>query len=313
MDPPLSRRSEYERENTLYDLFIASNDLSVIEPNRRNNDACWLMALGRYLKTVRVQSHPIASNSSLFQFLKSLLAETLPLTRGLLLILKQCVYLYSDQLTDLSFQRHLCTALPTLPDAYLKYKYVRLLRLIIAETDNRFLSDILPANDRLLEYYHQLDPAIIIVLEKLALIRSDSALQCQLNELYPPTLLAYLQSNDFDDDELIDFCQVLFHINLNNAVRCSFTIVHIFADLMSYIEHDTDTMMNWLLTPETGEKFLLFLLRLVKYLAGNREQFHTEHESHATMKRFYEQLKNAHDKALFPYNIKPLLNAFAAL
>ena len=310
-----SRRSEFDRENTLYELFITSNDLSIIRSNQ-TNDINWFMAFGRYLKTIRKNSHPIKSNPLLYQFVKHILNENLRITRGLFLILKQCVYLYPDELINLSFRRHLSTALITTTDPYLQYKYIRLLRLIINEIEENFLNEIIPLSTHLLENYHRLDISIMIVLEKLVLINSDSKLQSSLNQIYPPTLIKYFQSNDFDDDEIIDLCYLLFQINLNQSLHCLFNIPTIFSDLLTYINYDTDTMMNWLLTPETGDKFLIFILRLIKYLSSNRDELKSQIEDDIynqlilTMKRFYEQLNNAYEKSLFPYNIKPLLNAF---
>jgi hypothetical protein len=75
-------------------------------------------------------------------------------------------------------------------------------------------------------------------------------------------------------------------------------------------------MMNWLLTPETGEKFLIFILRLIKYLSSHHEdlKFQAGNDIYnqliRTIKQFHEQLNNAYEKSLFPYNIKPLLNVF---
>ena len=308
-----SRRLEFDRENTLFDLFTSSNDLSIIKSNQADN-IIWFMAFGRYLKTTRINSH---SNPLLYQFIQNILNENLSITRGLLLILKQCVYLYPDKLVNLSFQRHLSNALANLTDPYLKYKYVRLLRLIINEIDGKYLNEILPLTTNLLEKSSQLDISIIIVLEKLVLINSDSNLQLSLNEIYPPRLINYFQSNDFDDDEIIDLCYLLFQINLNKSLQCLFNISNIFIDLLVYIDYDTDTMMNWLLTPETGEKFLIFILRLIKYLSSNRDELKSQsggeeiyNQLISTIKRFHQQLTNAHEKSLFPYNIKPLLNAF---
>jgi hypothetical protein len=312
MNEPSSRRLEFDRENTLYHLFTSSNDLSIIKSNQ-TDDISWFMAFGRYLKSIRINSH---SNPLLYQFIKTILNENLPITRGLLLTLKQCVYLYPDKLVNLSFQRHLSIALVNLTDPYLKYKYVRLLRLIINKIDEKYLNEVLPLTTTLLQHSPQLDISIIIVLEKLVLINSDSNLQSSLNQLYTPTLIKYFQSNDFDDDEIIDLCYLLFQINLNKSIHCLFNISNIFIDLLTYIDYDTDTMMNWLLTPETGEKFLIFILRLIKYLSSNRDELKSQVSEEIyqqlilTIKRFHEQLTNAHEKSLFPYNIKPLLNAF---
>jgi hypothetical protein len=310
MNEPSPRRLEFDRENRLYELFVSSNDLSIIKSNQ-TNDISWSMAFGRYLKTIRTNP-----NVLLYPFIKTILNESLPITRGLFLILKQCVYLYPEKLVNLSLQRHLSTALTIMTDPYLKYKYVRLLHLIINEIEEKYLTEILPLTNNLLENYPQLDISIIIVLEKLVLINLDSKLQSSLNQNYNQTLIEYLKSNDFDDDELIDLCYLLFQINLNKSLHCVFNISTIFIDLLAYIDYDIDTMMNWLLTPETGEKFLIFILRLIKYLSSNRDEL----KSHAgndiynqlvtTMKRFHEQLNNAYEKSLFPYNIKPLLNAF---
>ena len=305
-----SRRLEFERENTLYELFVTSNDLSIIKLHQ-TNQISWWMAFGRYLKTVRNNLNP-----SFYPFLKQLFDENLLITRGLFLVLKQCVHLYPDKLIHLSFQRHLSHALSNLTDPYLQYKYVRLLRLIIEHTDEKSLTKILPSTTDLLEKQTQLDPSIILVLEKLVLINSDCQLQLSLNEILRPSLIEYFQSNDFDDDEIIDLCYLLFQINLNPSLQCLFNISNIFIDLLRYIDYNTDTMMNWLLTPETGDKFLILILRLIKYLSSHRAdlQSHAEEEIYnrliQTIKRFYEQLKTAHEKSLFPYNIKPLLNAF---
>lgn len=299
-----SRCLEFERENTLYELFVASNDLSIIKLHQ-TDQISWWMAFGRYLKTVRNNPHP-----SFYPFLKQLLDENLLITRGLFLVLKQCVHLYPDKLIHLSFQRHLSQALT---DPYLQYKYVRLLRLIIEHTDEKSLAKILPPTADLLGKQTQLDPSIIIVLEKLVLINSDCQLQLSLNEILRPSLIEYFQSNDFDDDEIIDLCYLLFQINLNPSLQCLFNISNIFIDLLRYIDYNTDTMMNWLLTPETGDKFLILILRLIKYLSSHRAdlQSHADEEIYIqTIKRFHEQLKTAHEKSLFPYNIKPLLNAF---
>jgi hypothetical protein len=297
-----SRRLEFARENTLYELFTTANDLSVIK-SHQTNDISWLMAFSRYLKTVRTNPNPL-----LYSFIKQLLDENLPINRGLFLILKQCVYLYPEKLIQLSFQRHLSNALSTITDPYLKYKYVRLLRLIIDEIDEKFLPEILPSTTDLLEKQSELDLSIIIVLEKLVLIHSDSQLQSSLNQIYHSSLINYFQSNDFDDDEIIDLCYLLFQINLHQSLHCVFSVSNIFIDLLTYIDYDTDTMMNWLLTPETGEKFLIFLLRLIKYLSSHRDDLGDRLMT--TIKQFHEQLKTAHEKSLFPYNIKPLLNAF---
>lgn len=299
-----SRCLEFERENTLYELFVASNDLSIIKLHQ-TDQISWWMAFGRYLKTVRNNPHP-----SFYPFLKQLLDENLLITRGLFLVLKQCVHLYPDKLIHLSFQRHLSQALT---DPYLQYKYVRLLRLIIEHTDEKSLAKILPPTADLLGKQTQLDPSIIIVLEKLVLINSDCQLQLSLNEILRPSLIEYFQSNDFDDDEIIDLCYLLFQINLNPSLQCLFNISNIFIDLLRYIDYNTDTMMNWLLTPETGDKFLILILRLIKYLSSHRAdlQSHADEKIYIqTIKRFHEQLKTAHEKSLFPYNIKPLLNAF---
>ncbi|UJR10187.1 hypothetical protein I4U23_014402 [Adineta vaga] len=264
------RRLEFDRENTFYELFISSNDLSIIQSNRTNT-VPWLMAFGRYLKTIRLDSHPMSTNPLLYQFVENILNENHhhSTTRELLLILKQCIYLYPDKLINLSFQHHLTKASLTLTDPYLKYKYVRLLRLIIIEIEVQYLHEILPSTDHLLANYHQLDVSIMIVLENLVLMNTDCQLQSRLNQLYNQTLIDYFKMNDFDDDELIDLCQILFQINRNQTLHCLFTIPNLFNDLLIYIDYDTDTMMNWLLTPETGEKFLIFLLRLMKYFTSN--------------------------------------------
>lgn len=294
-----SRREEFDHENVLYEHFISSNDLSTIASYQTDNIS-WFMAFGRYLKKFRLDS-----NSHLYPFIKTLLNKNLSINRGLFLILKQCVYLYPDKLIDLSFQHHLSIALTNLTDPYLKYKYVRLLRLIIDKIEEKFLNKILPLPTNLLEYSSQLDISIIIVLEKLVLINSDYQLQLLLlNKIYNQSLIKYLKSNDFDDDEIIDLCYILFQINLKQSLNCS----SIFIDLLTYINYDTDTMINWLLTPETGEKFLIFILRLLKYLSAHREDL--DSQSIQTIKQFHQKLKNAHEKSLFPYNIKPLLNVF---
>lgn len=313
-----SRRLEFDRENILYELFTSTNDLSIIESKCQNqsNDLSWLMAFGRYLKTIRKNAHPINSNPILFEFTKNLLNEKHQITRELLLMLKQCVYLYPDKLNDLSFQRHLSIDLSTVSDLYIKYKYVRLLSLIMNEIDEQYLDKIFPSTEYLLQNYHQLDISIIIILEKLVLMRSDSKLQLSLNQIYNKTLYEYFNSNDFDDDEIIDLCYTLFQINRNKDLQCVFNISTIFIDLLKYIDNDTDTMINWLLTPETGDKFLIFILKLIKYLSSNREELKAQAGNDLyqnlvrTMKSFHDQLKNAYEKSLFPYNIKPLLNAF---
>ena len=310
MSEPSSRRREFERENKLCELFIASNDVSIIK-SHQTNQISWWMALGRYLKAVRNNPNP-----SLYPFLKQLLDDDLPVTRELFLILKQCVHLYPEKLTHLFFQRHLSNALSNMTDPYLRYKYVRLLRLIIEHTEEKHLTKIFPSTIHLLEKYTQLDSSIIIVLEKLVLIHSDSQLQLSLNDILRPSLIQYFQSNDFDDDEIIDLCYLLFQINLNPSLQCLFHISNIFIDLLIYIDYNIDTMINWLLTPETGDKFLILILRLIKYLSSHRDdlQLHANEEIYdriiLTIKQFHEQLKTAHEKSLFPYNIKPLLNAF---
>lgn len=310
MCEPASRCLEFERENKFYELFIASNDLSIIK-SQQTNQISWWMAFGRYLKAVRNNPNP-----SLYPFLQQLLDDNLSITRGLFLVLKQCVHLYPSKLIHLSFQRHLSNALSNMTDPYLQYKYVRLLRLIIEHIEEKYLTKILPPTADLLEKYAQLDPSIIIVLEKLVLIHSDSQLQSSLNEILRPSLIQYFQSNDFDDDEIIDLCYLLFQINLQPSLQCLFNISNIFIDLLIYIDYNIDTMMNWLLTPETGDKFLILILRLIKYLSSHRDelQTHADEEIYnrilVTIKQFHEQLKNAHEKSLFPYNIKPLLNAF---
>ncbi|CAF1530805.1 unnamed protein product [Adineta ricciae] len=272
------RRLEFDRENTLYELFCSSNDISIIQSSQ-TSDPVWMMALGRYLKKIRVDSHPISSNYLLYQLIERILNENHLITRPLLLILKQCVYLYPDKLVNLSFQRHLLQALLTLKDPYLKYKYVRLLRLIIADIDEHDVRKILPSTNEILDNYHQVDSSVMIVLETRVLTTSDNQLQARLNELYQRTLLEYFKSNDFDDDELIDLCQILFQINRNTSLQCLFTIPNLFNDLLRYIDYDVDTMLNWLLTPETGEKFLIFILRLVKYFAANRDEFKSQIEN----------------------------------
>ena len=318
MNQPSSRRLEFDRENTLYELFNSSNDLSIIDENRfsQTNDIAWITAFGRYLKTIRINSHSISSSPHLYEFIKHVLNANLIVSHGLFLILKQCVYLYPNKLVNLSFQRHLSNVQSSLVDPYLKYKYVRLLRLIINEVDKRFLSEVLPLTNRLLENYHQLDISIIIVLEKLVLINCDSELQLSINQSYHQTFIEYLKSNDFDDDEVIDLCYLLFQVNLHETLHCPFHITNIFIDLIKYIDYDVETMINWLLTPETGETFLLFILQLIKYLSPNRNELKSQagdniyNQLIVTMNRFYDQLKTAHEKSLFPYNIKPLLNAF---
>lgn len=312
------RRLEYDRENRLYELFKSSNDISVIKSNSSNalNDNGWLMSFGRYLKSIRIDSHPICSNTLLYELIKQALNENIPINRALLLILKQCVYLYPRKLSDLSFQRYLTIILSQLNDPYLKYKYVRLLRLIMNDIDEKDLNQILPSQNQLFENYHQLDSSIMIILEKLVLINTDCELQLSLNQIYPKTLIEYLKTNDFDDDEIIDLCYILFQINLNKNLRCIFNIPNIFIDLLKYINYETDTMINWLLTPETGDKFLIFILRLIKYLSQNRDELKSQADNIVynqiiiTMNQFRNQLKTSHEKRLFPYNIKPLLNAF---
>ena len=306
MDKRSSRRGEFDCENKLYELFTSANDLSEIT-RHQTNDISWLMAFGRYLKTVRNNPSPL-----LYPFIKQLFDGNLPINRGILLILKQCVYLYPETLVHLSFQQHLSNALATLTDPYLRYKYVRLLRLIIDEIDADFLPDILPSTSDLLEKRAELDVSIIIVLEKLVLIHSDVQLQSSLNQMYRPSLIHYLQSNDFDDDEIIDLCHVLFQINLHPSLQCAIDIPNLLIDLLTYIDYDAETMINWLLTPETGEKFLIFILRLIKYLSSHRDDLKSQLNDRliTTMKQFHEQLRTAHEKSLFPYNIKPLLNAF---
>ncbi|CAF2373718.1 unnamed protein product [Rotaria sp. Silwood2] len=318
MNEPSLRRLEFDRENKLYELFISTNDLSIIESNRQNqsNDISWLLAFGRYLKTIRINSHSISSNILLYEFIKHILNENLQINRGLLLILKQCVYLYPTKLINLSFQHYLSNVLLITLDSYLKYKYIRLLYLIINEIDEKFLNEILPLKENLLKNYHQYDISIIIILEKLVLINLDCNLQLLLNEIYNKTLYEYLKLNDFDDDEIIDLCYILFQINLKKNLQCLFNISNIFIDLLKYINYDIDTMINWLLTPETGEKFLIFILRLIKYLSLNHNELKSQagdnlyNQIIITMNRFHQQLKNAYEKSLFPYNIKPLLNAF---
>ncbi|CAF4072935.1 unnamed protein product, partial [Rotaria sp. Silwood2] len=281
-----------------------------------SNDISWLLAFGRYLKTIRINSHSISSNILLYEFIKHILNENLQINRGLLLILKQCVYLYPTKLINLSFQHYLSNVLLITLDSYLKYKYIRLLYLIINEIDEKFLNEILPLKENLLKNYHQYDISIIIILEKLVLINLDCNLQLLLNEIYNKTLYEYLKLNDFDDDEIIDLCYILFQINLKKNLQCLFNISNIFIDLLKYINYDIDTMINWLLTPETGEKFLIFILRLIKYLSLNHNELKSQagdnlyNQIIITMNRFHQQLKNAYETSLFPYNIKPLLNAF---
>jgi hypothetical protein len=50
----------------------------------------------------------------------------------------------------------------------------------------------------------------------------------------------------------------------------------------------------------------------MKYLSSHRDELKSQFNDRmiSTMKQFHEQLKTAHEKSLFPYNIKPLLNAF---
>ena len=316
MTEPSARYLEFQRANTLYELFTASNDVSTTVSSRpaSTDDISWWMAFGRYLKRIRTTSSPPVA--LLYPFLQQLLSETLPATRELFLILKQCIYLYPTELVSLSFQRHLTHALSSTTDPYLNYKYVRLLRLIVDRIDHESLDQILPTSNELVERYHQLDHAVMIVLEHLVLIRSDSALQIKLNSFYPSSFATFLKSNDFDDDELIDLCSILFQVNRQTSLQCCYSIGNILLDLFLYIDYDVETMINWLLTPETGERFLLLFLRLMKYFVANQSQIElqTDDETRqrllATLKRLHEQLDNASKKSLFPYNIKPLLNVF---
>ncbi|CAF0938899.1 unnamed protein product [Rotaria sordida] len=267
MNEPSLRRLEFDRENILYELFISTNDLSIIKSNRQNqnNDISWLMAFGRYLKTIRINSHPINSNIHLYEFIKQILNENLEINCGLILILKQCIYLYPDKLINLSFEYYLSNILLIILDPYLKYKYIRLLYLILNKIDKKFLNNIFPLKENLLKNYQQYDISIIIILEKLILINLDYEFQLLLNKIYNKTFYEYLKSNDFDDDEIIDLCYILFQINLNKNFHCIFNISNIFIDLLKYINYDIDTMMNWLLTPETdmGRIFL-------EHLGGQR-------------------------------------------
>ena len=306
----------FQRANSLYELFTTTNDVSTIASSRQSpvDDISWWMAFGRYLKRIRTNSSPPVA--LLHPFLQQLLNETLPVTGELFLILKQCVYLYPTELVALSFQCHLTHALSSMTDPYLSYKYVRLLRLVLDRIDHSSLGQILPSSSALFEHSHRLDHAVILVLEQLVLIRSDSTLQGQLNSLYPTSFATFLKANDFDDDEVIDLCSIFLQVNRHSSLQCSYSIGTLLLDLFLYIDYDVETMINWLLSPETGERFLLLLLRLVKYFVANRSEIElqTDEESRhrflVTLQRLHEQLDNASKKSLFPYNIKPLLNAF---
>ncbi|CAF0820515.1 unnamed protein product [Rotaria sp. Silwood1] len=262
------RRIEFDRENRLYELFISTNDLSIIKSNcqNQNYDISWLMAFGRYLKTIRINSHLICSNKLLYEFIQHILNENIEINHGLFLILKQCIYLYPDKLINLSFQHYLSNILLITLDSYLKYKYIRLLYLIINKIDEKFLNKIFPLKENLLNNYYQYDISIIIILENLVLINSDIEFQLLINKIYNNnTLYEYLKLNDFDDDEIIDLCYILFQINLKKNLSCIFNISNIFINLLKYINYDIDTMINWLLTPETdmGRIFL-------EHLGGQR-------------------------------------------
>lgn len=301
------KHKEFTHENQLYESFLSSNDLSVIK-SMKSNENSWFMAFGRYLKTQH--DHP---SDLLYEFLREILNENLPITRSLFLILKQCVYLYPEQLVNLSFQRHLNNSLLNLTNGYLRYKYVRLLRLILDEIKPKSLDQVLPSINLLIENYSQFDPSIILVLEKFVLIKLDNQLQFKLNSIYKQNLVDYLQSNDFDDDEIIDLFYLLFQINLHESIECFVNNYQLILNLFEYINYDTDTMMNWLLTPETGEKFLIFILRLMKHLSTRQTELKVQcqtKEFYETIKQFHHQLRTASDKSLFPYNIKPLLNIF---
>ncbi|CAF5041760.1 unnamed protein product, partial [Rotaria sp. Silwood1] len=306
------RRIEFDRENRLYELFISTNDLSIIKSNcqNQNYDISWLMAFGRYLKTIRINSHLICSNKLLYEFIQHILNENIEINHGLFLILKQCIYLYPDKLINLSFQHYLSNILLITLDSYLKYKYIRLLYLIINKIDEKFLNKIFPLKENLLNNYYQYDISIIIILENLVLINSDIEFQLLINKIYNNnTLYEYLKLNDFDDDEIIDLCYILFQINLKKNLSCIFNISNIFIDLLKYINYDIDTMINWLLTPETGEKFLIFILRLIKYLSLNHNELKFQagdnlyNQIILIMNQFHQQLKNSYEKSLFPYNI----------
>ena len=308
MSASTSRCSEFEREENLRELFVSSPNLAMIESHRRRDvdDSSWLMAFGRYLKSVRMNNDP-----RLYPFVHNLLNEHLPIDRALLLVLKQCIHLFPNSLHSLCFQRYLSTALSNLTDPYLQYKYVRLLRLVVDKGDPNILDDILPPTCQLLTYHARLDPALIIVLEKLVVLRSDASMQRSLNALYTPSLLDYWKRHDFDDDEIIDFCLLLVQINRNPSLQCSSSNVDLLVHLVAYIGYDADTMINWLLDPETGERFLLLILRLMKHLSGH--PYNMELNVVTALKRFHQQLTHAYEKSLFPYNIKPLLNAFPPL
>ena len=308
MDASTSRCSEFERQEHLQSIFVSSPDLAMIESHRRRDvhDSSWLMVFGRYLKSIRTKDDP-----RLYPFVRDLLNENLPMDRALLLVLKQCVHLFPDQLHSLYFQRYLSTTLPTLTDPYLQYKYVRLLRSIVDKADAQSLIEILPSTSQLLEHHLRMDPALIIVLEKLVLLRGDAPLQSSLNALYTPSLIDYWKRHDFDDDEIIDLCLLLVQINRTPPLQCSLSNIDLLASLVAYIGHDADTMINWLLDPETGERFLLLILRLMKHLSAQPRDI--ESNIVITLKRFHDQLKHAHEKSLFPYNVKPLLNAFPPL
>ncbi|CAF1584093.1 unnamed protein product, partial [Rotaria sordida] len=101
--------------------------------------------------------------------------------------LKQCIYLYPDKLINLSFQYYLSNILLIILDPYLKYKYIRLLYLILNKIDKKFLNNIFPLKENLLKNYQQYDISIIIILEKLILINLDYEFQLLLNKIYNKT------------------------------------------------------------------------------------------------------------------------------
>jgi hypothetical protein len=303
------RYKQFQRENELYHTFMTSKNLSTIESYRSTtmDQDCWLSAFGKYLKAQR--SNP---TRHLFAFVEELLKEILPFNLELLSILKQCVHLFADRIHCLAFQRHLTQALPYLNDPYLTYRYVRLIRLILDHVETIVLPHILPSNDELIKYYHQLDHSIVLVLQRLVLIHVDVELQQALNTINSLPLIVYLKSNDFDDDELIEFCSIQFQISRHTSINCASTTNELIQAFFIYIDYEIETMINWLLTPETGEHFLIFILRLIKYVFSNANTFEstTIERLRTVLEQFHQQLHHAWEKSLFPYNIKPLLNAF---
>lgn len=311
-EPPICY-ADFQRERALFERFLQTSDLLKLEDCRRREiyDVSWFMAVSRYMKITRLKQTP-----GLYEFSQKLLNESIPLTRELLVILRQCVYLFPGELDSLRFEYYLKQCLIQLVDPYLKYKYVRLLRLILRQIEQNLVMKILPPSNMFIEYFEQSDPSMMIFLENLTLIQVNGELQASLNLLYKRTLLEYLKSNDFDDDETIDLCSIILQINRRPILKCVHSNENIVIDFFSYINFDIETMINWLLTPETAEGFLIFILRIVKHYYAHRQNFQEQsnvqhtHKLEDMFKQLQKKLNDAHEKALFPYNIKPLLNAF---